>query len=58
MNVILCWWLWEGAWGEPPRGIPWENLLCRRTGATPQFKACEIMLNLMLNLGYDDFESS
>ncbi len=45
MNVIPRWWLWE-------------NLLCRRTGATPQFNACEIILNLMLNLGYDDFKPS
>ena len=47
MNVILRRWLWE-AHGES------RDLLCRRTGATPQFKACEIMLNL----GFDDFKPS
>ena len=48
MNVIPRRWLWE-ANGES------RNLLCRRTGATPQFKDCESMLNLMLRLAYNNF---
>ena len=41
-----------------PMGSHWENLLYRRTGASPQFKDCESMLNLILRLAYNDFKSN
>ncbi|MCG8387116.1 MAG: hypothetical protein MJA30_16330 [Cytophagales bacterium] len=51
MNAIPGQWLWEGSWREPGSAVS-------RTGATPQFKACESILNLMLSQGYNDFKSN
>lgn len=47
-RVVGC----EGANGES------QDLLCRRTKATPQFRDYEIIQNLILSLGYHDFKSS